>query len=66
MKGAKSAEELPAAGKAIRVLGGGKPLVHPADLPGAEHHVIVEVPKTARTPRQYPRSATVAKGKPIK
>jgi 16S rRNA (guanine527-N7)-methyltransferase len=65
MKGAKVAEELPVAGKAIKVCGGGKPVVHPADLPGADHHVIVEVPKLSRTDKRYPRPATMAKGRPI-
>jgi 16S rRNA (guanine527-N7)-methyltransferase len=65
MKGAKVAEELPVAGKAIKWVGGGKPVIHPADLPGADHHVIVEIPKIDRTDRRYPRAASVAKGKPI-
>lgn len=66
MKGAKVGDELPLAGKAIKVLGGGKPVVHPAELPGADHHVIVEVPKVSRTDKRYPRAASVAKGKPIR
>jgi 16S rRNA (guanine527-N7)-methyltransferase len=66
MKGAKVAEELPLAGKAIKWVGGGKPTIHPADLPGADHHVIVEVPKIERTDRRYPRPASAAKGKPIR
>jgi 16S rRNA (guanine527-N7)-methyltransferase len=65
MKGARIAEELPAATKAIRLLGGGEPRVHPVELPGAEHHVIVEIPKLARTDLKYPRDPTVAKGKAI-
>jgi 16S rRNA (guanine527-N7)-methyltransferase len=66
MKGAKVAEELPLAGKAIKWVGGGKPTIRPADLPGADHHVIVEVPKIERTDRRYPRPASAAKGKPIR
>lgn len=65
MKGAKIAEELPAAAVAIKSVGGGKPIVHPIQLPGAEHHVIVEIPKVAPTPAKYPRRATQAKGKPL-
>lgn len=61
MKGAKAAEELPAAEHAIRLLGGGSPDVHPADLPGAHQHVIIEIRKTTKTPPKYPRSATHAK-----
>jgi 16S rRNA (guanine527-N7)-methyltransferase len=65
MKGARIAGELPAAAKAIRQLGGGEPRVHPVELPGAEHHVIVEIPKVAKTESKYPRDPTVAKGKAI-
>jgi 16S rRNA (guanine527-N7)-methyltransferase len=65
MKGARIIDELPAAEKAIRMLGGGEAIVHPVELPGAEHHVIVEIPKLARTDRRYPRDPTVAKGKPL-
>ncbi|MDQ3440078.1 MAG: 16S rRNA (guanine(527)-N(7))-methyltransferase RsmG [Planctomycetota bacterium] len=65
MKGPKVAEELPAAAKAIKLLGGGLPIVHPVDLPGTEHRVIVEIPKIGKTDARYPRPATQAKGKPI-
>ncbi|MFI5378521.1 MAG: 16S rRNA (guanine(527)-N(7))-methyltransferase RsmG [Tepidisphaerales bacterium] len=43
MKGAKAAEELEAAKKTLHRLGAGEPVVHRAELPGAEHHVIVEI-----------------------
>jgi 16S rRNA (guanine527-N7)-methyltransferase len=65
MKGARAAEELPAARKAIKFLGGGEPVVHPIEMPGTEHRVIVEIPKVHRTDDRFPRDATVAKGKPI-
>jgi 16S rRNA (guanine527-N7)-methyltransferase len=65
MKGARIVDELPAAARAIRLLGGGEPRVHPVELPGAEHHVIVEIPKVAKTESKYPRDPTVAKGKAI-
>lgn len=65
MKGARIVDELPAAAKAIRMLGGGEPIVHPVELPGTEHHVIVEIPKLGRTDARYPRDPTVAKGKAI-
>ena len=65
MKGPKVAEERPAAAKAIKLLGGGPPIVHPVDLPGTEHRVIVEIPKVGKTDARYPRPATSAKGKPI-
>jgi 16S rRNA (guanine527-N7)-methyltransferase len=65
MKGARIQEELPAAIKAIHLLGGGDPIVHPVQLPGAEHHVIVEIPKTGPTDAKYPRNPTATRGKPI-
>jgi 16S rRNA (guanine527-N7)-methyltransferase len=65
MKGPKVAEELAGAGRAIKLLGGGAPVVHPVDLPGTEHRVIVEIAKIGRTDAKYPRPATQAKGKPL-
>ena len=65
MKGAKHAEELPAAAKPILWLNGGPPVVHPVDLPGTEHHVIIEIRKLGKTDPKYPRSSTGAKGKPL-
>jgi 16S rRNA (guanine527-N7)-methyltransferase len=65
MKGAKVIDELSAADKIIPKLGGGTPAIHKAQLPGAEHHVIVEIPKLARTDQQFPRAPTIAKKKPI-
>lgn len=65
MKGAKVVEELPAAEKAIRILNGAPAVVHPAHLPGAENHVIVEVVKVGRTDRRYPRSPAQLKAKPL-
>jgi 16S rRNA (guanine527-N7)-methyltransferase len=65
MKGARIAEELPAAKRAIHMLGGGAPAVHPVELPGADHHVIVDIPKVGATPDKYPRDPTIAKGRPL-
>jgi 16S rRNA (guanine527-N7)-methyltransferase len=66
MKGPRIAEELPPAGKAIKVVGGGKPVIHSVtSLPGITGHVIVEIPKIAPTSPRYPRPASQAKGKPI-
>src|SRR5437588_13510 len=65
MKGPRVADELPAARKAIRLLGGAEPVVHPVtSLPGITGHVIVEVPKIGKTDRRFPRSPSQAKGKP--
>jgi 16S rRNA (guanine527-N7)-methyltransferase len=66
MKGQKVMEELPAAAKAIRALNGGEPVIHKVDLPGTEHHVVVEIPKAGKTDPRYPRPPTQAKGKPIR
>jgi 16S rRNA (guanine527-N7)-methyltransferase len=65
MKGPKVHDELPRAARAIRMLSGGEPVVHPVQLPGTSGHVIVRIPKIGRTPAQYPRAATMAKGKPL-
>jgi 16S rRNA (guanine527-N7)-methyltransferase len=65
MKGPKVNDELPEAAKAIKLLGGAQPIIHPVDLPGTEHRVIVEIVKERKSDTRYPRSATVAKGKAI-
>jgi 16S rRNA (guanine527-N7)-methyltransferase len=66
MKGERIKEELPVAGKAIKWVGGGPAKIYPANLPGADHHVIVEIHKVAKTDKAYPRAASDAKGKPIR
>ncbi len=65
MKGPKVADELPEAKKPIKLTGGGEAVVHPVDLPGTEHRVIVEIPKVAKSDSRLPRPATQAKGKPL-
>ncbi|MGD1277724.1 MAG: 16S rRNA (guanine(527)-N(7))-methyltransferase RsmG [Tepidisphaeraceae bacterium] len=65
MKGKKAQDELAGLGRAIRVLGGGPAAIQPADLPGAEHHVIVRIDKIGRSDARYPRAAPAAKGKPM-
>ena len=65
MKGAKVHEEIPPALKAIHLLGGADPIVHQVDLPGTEHHVIVEIKKIEKTDSRYPRNPTTTKGKPL-
>jgi 16S rRNA (guanine527-N7)-methyltransferase len=65
MKGGKIAEELPPAARAIKLLGGGEPRVHPAELPGADYHVVVEVPKVTRTDRKYPRATQQIRQSPL-
>ncbi len=65
MKGQKVSDELSAAAKAAKLLGGGEPIVHPVVLSGVDHHVIVEIPKQRKTDARFPRPATAAKGKPL-
>lgn len=65
MKGRKITEELPAAQWALKKLNAGEPIIHPVDLPGADHLVIVEIMKLGKTDPRFPRPASVAKGKPL-
>jgi 16S rRNA (guanine527-N7)-methyltransferase len=65
MKGQKAQEDLLDAKRAIRLLGGGPPIVHPVQLPGTEHRVIVEIMKIGPTPARFPRRSTEAKGRAI-
>ena len=55
MKGPKGQDELNQAQPLIRLLGGGRPLIIPADLPDRAGHVIIKMPKISRTPFRYPR-----------
>jgi 16S rRNA (guanine527-N7)-methyltransferase len=66
MKGARIHEELEPAQKPIRLLGGAEPVIHPVELPGVEHHVIVEIPKVGKTDKRYPRNPTATGGKPLR
>jgi 16S rRNA (guanine527-N7)-methyltransferase len=65
MKGPRVAEELPAAQRAIRLLGGGETQVCPVELAGADEHVIVEIIKQFKTPERFPRPPSQQKGQPI-
>ena len=66
MKGAKAAEEIADSRRVLTALNASEAIIHPVQLPGAEHHVIVEIKKLGGTDPRYPRNATTAKGKPIK
>jgi 16S rRNA (guanine527-N7)-methyltransferase len=66
MKGAKAQEEIAAAEAARKLLNASEAIVHPVALPGAEHHVIVEMIKIGRSNDRFPRPATVAKSRPLK
>lgn len=65
MKGPRVVEEIPGAKKAIKFLGGGEPQIHPVELPGADGHVIVIIPKVGWTDPRYPRPPSLAKNRPI-
>ena len=65
MKGQRATDELPAAAIAVRLLGGGPAVVHPVELPGTDHRVIVQMPKVRKTDERFPRAATAAKGRPL-
>ncbi len=65
MKGPRVVDEIPGAKKAIKFLGGGEPRIHPVDLPGAEGHVVVIIPKVGRTDFRYLRPPSLAKNRPI-
>lgn len=64
-KGQRIAEELPAAANALKMLHTAQPVVHPAQLPGSQHLVIVAVVKKGRTDERLPRQATIAKNKTL-
>ena len=66
MKGEKVHDEIPLAQRPIRQLGGGELIVHPIELPGTAHHVIVEIPKLAKTDAKFPRDPTTTRGNPLK
>ncbi len=63
MKGPRAADELPPVLPMLRWLGGGPPVVHPVELPGTDHRVVVQFPKHGRTDDRFPRPPTMAKGK---
>jgi len=65
MKGPKSVDELKEAEYAIRQLGGGPATALPAELPQTAGHLLIKIPKIARTPARFPRDPSIAKGIPI-
>ena len=66
MKGPKVHEELDAARRAARLVGGGEVVLHAVELPGTTGHVVASIHKTRKTDPRYPRPATHAKGKPLR
>jgi 16S rRNA (guanine527-N7)-methyltransferase len=65
MKGPKVAEELPEASLVIKMCNGRPPVIHPVELPGTEHRVIVEIAKSGKADWRLPRLPTSAKGRPF-
>ena len=65
MKGPKAVDELASAKRPIKALGGGSCQILTPGLHGAEGHIIIKIPKIARTPAKFPRNPAQAKGKPI-
>jgi 16S rRNA (guanine527-N7)-methyltransferase len=56
MKSVASDDELTAAAKAIRILGGGEPSAFDYTIPATEiSHRLLVIPKTSGTPKDYPR-----------
>lgn len=65
-KGEGASGEVKAARRAIQLLGGGEPELHPIQLPGRdETHYLVLIPKVAESPAAYPRSAGRPAKKPL-
>ncbi len=65
-KGPAAAEELSAAGHAIRTVGGGKAACHTYAIPGTDAaRALVVVEKAAPTPMVYPRAYAQIKKKPL-
>jgi 16S rRNA (guanine527-N7)-methyltransferase len=65
MKGPKGLEELPLAARAIALGGGGEAIIHPVELPGTDHRVIIEIPKQKKSDLMIPRPAPETRGKPL-
>jgi 16S rRNA (guanine527-N7)-methyltransferase len=59
-------QEIEEAGVASRIVGGGRPRLHPFMLPGeSEERVVVAIKKVKGTPPGYPRRIGVAKAQPL-
>ena len=65
-KGEGAPGEVEQARRAIRLLGGAEPELHPLHLPGRdETHYLVVIPKVAGTPAAYPRTPGRPAKKPL-
>ena len=66
MKGAKYEEEAEEAKKAVKLLGGGAPVLREIKLPGLEaKRGIIYIRKEKKTPSVYPRKAGTPEKNPI-
>jgi len=65
MKGPRGEAELAAAGRIIRMLGGGEAQIVPANLPDHAGHIILRIRKINRTDPRFPRPASLTRGKPL-
>lgn len=67
MKGPSAYDEIEEARRAAKLLGGGEVESVAWTLPGAdqERRILVSIPKTGSTPRDYPRKAGMAAKKPL-
>jgi 16S rRNA (guanine527-N7)-methyltransferase len=63
MKGERASGEIAISNAVCKRLSAGVPTIQAIDLPGTQNHVIVRVEKIGPTAEQYPRPATVTKGK---
>lgn len=65
-KGAGAAREVTAAAKALAVLGGSAPQLHPVQVPGLDQqHFLVIIRKERATPTKYPRRPGVPARRPL-
>lgn len=66
MKGPQPGEEVAEASRAVRLLGGGDPVVRELQLPGTDlGRSLIRIPKTRPTPREYPRGPGSARKAPL-
>lgn len=65
MKGSKGEEEYDESKRAIRLLGGEEPIIHHLDHPNIGERYNLEIRKTSKTPRLYPRSYAKIKKTPL-
>lgn len=66
-KGTKTDEEIDSAGKAIKILGGEISDIYTVDISGTDYdRKLIEITKTASTPKKYPRGGNKPVSDPIR